>query len=579
VTTAATTVTSLTVETDVLVPMADGVRLSTQILRPNAPGGHPAILMRTQYGKSVSGVSGAGYLDPFELARSGWVVVAQDCRGTGRSAGRFRQFHDEAADGAATIAWLADQDWSDGTVVMIGGSYLATTQSLAATRTPPALRALAASWGASDFYDGFAYRGGAFEFGFALRWSAEAAFNDASRRVVRGEDVGRDREQLAPIVADMWGAYEQLPLKALPDRVALMASYGEWLAHPTRDEYWRAISVRDRFEAFEVPTLQIAGWSDVRLKGSLENFVGLRDRAGTRYARENQRLIVTPWGHNPEHPPVSEVVGDLWFGREAGALAASDIGKRITTFLGAAVRGEPVDLPPVRIFVMGANVWRDEEDWPLARAVDTRFHLRTGSRLSIEAPGAEDCDGFRYDPSDPVPTVGGNTLLRDGGRFLGPRDRRRVQGRPDVLVYTSEPLEQDTEVTGFVTATLHVSTSATDTDFTVALLDVHPDGRAIGIADGILRLRYRDGLDTPAPATPGVVYRIEIDLVATSNVFRAGHRIGVEVSSSNFPRFDRNPNHGGVIAEADRSDFVVAEQSVFHDADRPSWIALPIVPT
>ena len=276
---------------------------------------------------------------------------------------------------------------------------------------------------------------------------------------------------------------------------------------------------------------------------------------------------------------MSEVVGDLWFGRDAGALAASDIGSRIKAFLAAAVRGEPSDLPPVRIFVMGANRWRDEDAWPLARAVDTRFYLRAGGGLSREVPGEEACDRFRFDPDDPVPTVGGNTLFRDSGRFLGPRDRRRVHGRSDVLVYQSEPLEQDIEVTGSLKATLHVSTSARDTDFTVALLDVHPDGRAIGIADGILRLRYRDGLDRPVLATPGDVYEIEVDLVATSNVFKAGHRIGVEVSSSNFPRFDRNPNHGGVIAEAGRGDFVVAHQRVFHDADRPSWITLPIVPS
>jgi putative CocE/NonD family hydrolase len=227
---------------------------------------------------------------------------------------------------------------------------------------------------------------------------------------------------------------------------------------------------------------------------------------------------------------------------------------------------------------MGANEWRDEDDWPLARAVETRFYLRADGALTREPPAEEAPDEFAYDPSDPVPTVGGNTLLPGSGFFMGPRDRRAVHKRPDVLLYVSDVLQRDIEVTGPLSAILHISTSALDTDFTVALLDIYPDGRAVGIADGILRLRYRNSFDRQELATPGHVYAIEVDLVATSNVFLAGHCIGVEVSSSNFPRFDRNPNSGGVVAKAIEADFVVAQQRVFHDANRASYVVLPVIP-
>ncbi|WP_052460769.1 CocE/NonD family hydrolase [Microbacterium gorillae] len=569
---------ALILEPDVRVPVQGRLTLATEVLRPRADGKYPAVLARTQYGKSIFDVYASAFIDPIALAAAGIVVVAQDCRGTGRSEGVFRQFHDEAADGADTIAWIAEQPWSDGRVTMVGGSYLATTQSLAATASPPALKGIVPSWGGSDFYDSFAYRGGALELGFTLRWAMEAARADARRRTARGEDVSEEFATLTAAVEDIWTTYAQVPLNAMPRDVSLMRNYGEWLEHPDRDEYWQAISPRDRYENFRVPTMQIGGWFDVRLAGNLENHIGLTERAGTEYARENQRLVVGPWGHNPERSAVSEANGDLHFGYYGGSPGAGDVGGRALAFLKSVLAEESVAGPRVRIFVMGANVWRDENEWPLARAVNTPYYLHAGGELSTEAPAEALPSTFRYDPADPVPTVSGNTLLRDGGRYHGPRDRRPIHDRPDVLVFRTEPLEHDVEVTGPVTVTLHVSTSALDTDFTAALLDIHPDGKAVGMTDGILRLRYREGTDHQVLATPGEVYRIEIDLVATSNVFKAGHRIGVDVSSSNLPRFDRNPNNGGVIAEATEADFVVADQTVFHDETRPSFITLPIVP-
>jgi putative CocE/NonD family hydrolase len=236
----------------------------------------------------------------------------------------------------------------------------------------------------------------------------------------------------------------------------------------------------------------------------------------------------------------------------------------------------------VKLFVMGTNRWRDETEWPLTRAVLQRHFLHADGRLSVEAPAPDEpVRTFSYDPADPVPTVGGPTYLPGlfSSQNAGPKDQRPLAGRPDILRYRSEALSSDVEVTGPLVVTIHAASSATDTDWTAKLVDVYPDGREMLIADGILRARYRDDLGMPQPIEPDRPYEYRIDLVATSNCFRAGHRIGVDVSSSNFPRFDRNPNHGGVIADAHEDDLVSAAQTVFHDADRASFIDLPIVST
>lgn len=567
------TVEDVVIHYDVPVPMPDGVVLSADVFRPAGRGRHPVLLVRTPYGKHAVPVSLYGRFDVLAAVRAGYAVVIQDTRGSFASQGRFTPFADEAADGEASILWAAAQEWSDSDVCMAGGSYLGATQLLAATRAPGPLKAIAPMITSSECYDGWLYQGGAFQLGFALTWATAAARAGLLRREARGEDVAREKAAIAAIAAEPFAALRRLPLAAWADTPAL-GFYGEWLRHPTRDEHWQATAVNERYGAIDVPALHIAGWHDIFLKGSLENYAGLAAGAASEHARANQRLIVSPWGHATP----AEAVGDLWFGPAASPLALDVTALHLGFFDQVLTRTPSGEAPPVRLFVMGANRWRDEPTWPLARAVPTRYHLRAGGALSREAPGLEAPDEFRYDPRDPVPTVGGPTLIPGDGRFMGPRDRRAVERRTDVLVYTSDVLTRPVEVTGPLVATLWVATSARDTDFTVALVDVFPDGRAIGVADGILRLRCRNGLATSELAEPGRPYEIDVDLVATSNVFLAGHRIRVEVSSSNFPRFDRNPNHGGVISEATERDFVVAAQRVFHDADRASCITLPIVP-
>jgi putative CocE/NonD family hydrolase len=565
---------SITVDYDIPMRLEDGTLLASDIYRPAPRGRYPTILIRTPYDKLAAPLM--VLLDGFDTlgaVRAGYVVAIQDVRGTFASGGDMRHFQHEADDGAAAIAWAAAQDWSNGVVGMTGSSYEAATQLLSATRTPPALKAIVPAVTGSEYYDGWTYQGGAFQLGFALRWAADMAYADMRGREARGEDVSAGRDALEAVVHDLWGAFWRLPLVELPNSSPWLRNYGEWLAHPDRDAFWRSTAIKDQYDRIDVPALHIAGWNDIFLKGSLENFVGLRDGAASEQARQGQRLIVTPWGHDTPQ----EFVGDVLLG-PAGHPLNVNLPLTQLEFFDHHLKREPADeVAPVRIFVMGANEWRDETEWPPARAIPTRLYLRANGALSREAPGDEQADEFSYDPRDPVPTVGGSTYLPGSGFFSGPRDRRAVEQRPDVLVYTSRPLQDDLQVIGPVKATLSVATSVPDTDFTVALVDVHPDGRAIGVVDGILRLRYRQGLDRQVLAQPGRIYAIEVDLVAMANVFKAGHQIRVEVSSSNFPRFDRNPNNGGVIAEATVSDLATARQRILHDRHRASFITLPTV--
>jgi putative CocE/NonD family hydrolase len=547
------------------VPLRDGTVLVADVYAPAPPGRHPSILLRTPYGKrNFMNLGPTAAFDVLATVRAGFAVVIQDARGCGGSDGQARLFVQEAGDGEDSVAWVAAQPWCNGAVGLSGPSYLGVTVLQAALASPPALRALATAVTPAEYYESWTHQGGAFQLGFTLRWALDTAyFTVASQPERAGE-----RPALEAAIADVANLYGTLPLRDLAALAPALAQLGEWLDHPERDAYWQATAVNERYDRIGVPGLHIAGWFDIFLKGSLENFSSLQA------ARGDQRLIVVPWGHQAPN----EFMGELWFGRAANpgmvGLDREQIG-----FFREVLKGEPQPpRPPVRIFVMGANEWRDEEEWPLARAVPTPFYLRDGGRLTPEKPAGDSSVAFDYDPRDPVPTVGGNTLLPGNGFFQGPRDRRAVESRGDVLVYTSDVLEHDLEVTGPLLARLHVATSAPDTDFTVALVDLHPDGRAIGVADGILRLRYRDGFEEARLAEPGEVYEIEVDLVATSTVFLAGHRIRVEVSSSNFPRFDRNPNHGGVIADATEADLTVARQRVFHEAGQPSYLTLPVVP-
>jgi putative CocE/NonD family hydrolase len=511
---------------------------------PAASGKHQTLLVRTPYGK------GTTLLPGYRLfTDNGFVVVVQDVRGRYASEGVFRPPLQEDNDGSDTINWIAKQPWSDGAVGMLGGSYLGIAQWRAALSRNPHLRAMFPIVAGSDEYrDRFYSPGGALKLGHRMQWIAE---NLALR--------GHQRPPFSDFIF-------HLPLRTM-DRLVTGQSVGfyqETLNHPTYDTYWRNRSTREHLSDTNVPAFIVGGWYDNYVESDLDTFAGLSKRSGAH------RILIGPWPHN-----MSERFPGVSFGRDA------DINIRPTQlkwFLHWMRGPQPVpDYPqaPVRIFVMGANRWRDEQEWPIARTRYTPVYLTAGRTLSPE-PRTSGRDEFVYDPRNPVPTRGGAVCCNSKVFPAGPMDQRDIEARPDVLVYSTSALKEDVEVTGQVEAILYISTSARDTDFTAKLVDVFPSGYARNLCDGILRLRYRNGLGRAELAAPGDVYAVRIKAGVTSNVFKAGHRIRIEISSSNFPRFDRNPNTGTL--SADEQELRSARQTVYYGGRRASHILLPVVP-
>jgi uncharacterized protein len=556
--------------------MRDGTVLRADIYRPADGGAFPVLLVRTPYGEPMVRV--APVLPAIE---AGFAVVLQHCRGTGTSDGDFTPFESEADDGVDTIEWCARQDWCNGRVGMWGMSYLGMVQLAAAVHTPPALKCLVPIVTPADYYHGLAYRQGAVQLGQLLGWHTLKSAQQLMYRAAAGEDISTDLTAIMAHLADVPAAYRHTPLREMPAISAILPSWQRWLDHEQLDGYWADLRYTARRDRIATPALHVGGWFDLFLGGTLDNYVTLRRSAATEHARGNQALVIGPWTHSDQ----TGMAGELHFGARASALGIG-LEQQQIVFLRRYVAADEAERnrPQVRLFVMGDNVWRDEDDWPLPRTRWTRWYLHAGGSLSAEPPPADaPVSGYRYDPAEPVPSVGGLTLMAEdpnGGVswMSGPRDQRSVEARADVLSFTSDVLGADLEVTGPLTVTLHAATSAADTDFTAKLVDVWPDGRAMGVADGIVRARYRDGTGLPAPITPGEVYEYTIDLVATSQVFKAGHRVRVDVSSSNFPCFDRNPGNGAPTATATERDFVVAEQTICHDAAHPSFITLPVIP-
>ncbi len=580
---------SVRFDSSVAVPMRDGVRLYADTFRPEGDGPWPALLTRTPYNRTTPFAYSMS-LDAIRAARAGYAVIIQDCRGRFESEGEFHPFVNEAADGHDTIEWIAAQDWCDGNVGMFGGSYVGATQWLAATTRPPHLKAITPGVTASNYHEGWTYQGGAFELDFNLNWALLYLTGANYDNLVRahGAPDGRQAELLAR-ADDLMADYSHLPLKDWPVLRGIGDFYYRWLEHPEYDEYWRAVSIEEHHSRIDVPALSFGGWYDIFMGGTLRNYVRMREMGDGERARSGQRLMIGPWVHPgslPTFPGTS--IGDAYFGWNSYS-ANIDLHGVLLRFFDHHLKGVDNGVAaerPVRIFVMGENAWRDEDEWPLARAVPTDYHLGSGGSANAlagdgtlgtaPAAGAES-DSFIYDPMFPVPTRGGGLCCYDNPSRAGAFDQTEIERRADVLCYTTEPLERDTEVTGPVSLTLFASSSAVDTDFTAKLVDVFPDGeRAVNLTDGILRARYRGGTERAELMTPGEVYEFQIDMWATSNVFRKGHRIRLDVSSSNFPRFDRNPNTGEPIGEGGGT--LRATQTVYHDSTRPSRLVLPIVP-
>jgi putative CocE/NonD family hydrolase len=537
-------------ELDVKVPMRDGVLLSTNIYRPDVPGRYPVLLMRSPYGNGGKGNKSAA-----NAVSRGYVVVLQDTRGRFESEGVFDAMQPEAEDGYDTQQWIGAQQWCNGKIGTFGGSYVGFTQWMPAPLQSPYLVTMFPVVTFSDFHD-VVYQNGAFRLELFGLWSYEmtAPFNFHPDSLAQNSDK----------------ILMSLPLidqdKILGWKIPFLR---DWLMHPEHDVYWDRTSVGDSYSKIKASVYAIGGWYDILLKGTIDNFLKMTGPTIKPEIRKKQKLMIGPWVHNTGQ----RKVGELDFGEPAEMDENPLMIRWFDNQLKGIENGMDEE-PPVKIFVMGENRWRFENEWPLARTVYQNYYFHSEGRantldgdgtLDINPPADKNPDRYIYDPSNPVRTIGS----------MGPYDQQELEKREDVLVYSTPPLKNDMEVTGPVNAVIYASSSAPNTDFTAKIVDVYPDGRAIRICEGIIRTNHRNPSLPPTNIEPGKVYKYNIDLWATSNVFRKGHKIRVEISSSNFPRFDRNLNTGNYFAT--ETKWVKAEQTIFHNEKYPSCIVLPVI--
>ena len=621
---------------DVRVPLRDGVQLATDIYLPARdgkalPGPHPALLCRTPYCKEEV-EAGSGYGQWF--AARGYASIIQDCRGCYRSDGDVDFLAPEAEDGFDTLAWIAAQPWCDGRVGTWGTSWCGWTQTGPAALGAPSLAAMVPNMSGAIARESSVRHGGALELRF-LAWAFWHSAANTQRRLKADPTLDAALNLDSPAFHD-W--LTRLPIRRGQTQLALVPAYEQWalrlLTETDNTDWWRSPSLAPALyhESWpDVPTLLVGGWYDSYTRSTFRNYEGLRS-----LGRDGVKVLVGPWTHGSTTVEQA-FAGDVQFTEDAALDSFRDLHRR---WFDAALMGRTTgieEMPPVRIYVMGGGGghragsgrlfhggrWRDEQEWPLARTSYTPYYLHGDGTLSVEEP---DIDGappvgaattYRFDPANPVPSIGGNVsslvelgpmppgvtdpayaprgsrmrdIMSPGG--YDQREADHVWGckaphlplgsRPDVLVFQTEPLAEDVEVTGPINVLLWVASSAPDTDFTAKLIDVYPpspwypSGYALNITDSILRLRYRSDGDTAEVYTPGDVVEITVTLYPTSNLFCAGHRIRLDISSSNFPRFDVNSNTGDPLGTERRR--AGADNTVFHHGERPSHVVLPVIP-
>jgi putative CocE/NonD family hydrolase len=610
-----------TLMSDVMVAMRDGVRLATDVYLPTAPASgagtrFPVILERTPYNKTAPSRSERTPTNPTPLGRAevaafftrrGYTVVYQDCRGRYKSEGEFVKYLSDGNDGFDTCAWIVEQPWSNGKIATMGLSYAAHTQgALGSAGAPGVVAMFLDSGGFSNAYQDGIRQGGAFELKQAT-W----AFNQA----LESPELQKDPARLAAMKAvDIKEWSRRMPWRRGSSPVSLAPEYERYLfeqwEHGDFDAYWKQLGIYgegfyDRY--VDAAQVHMSSWYDAYTRAATDNYIGLSKRK-----RGPVRLIMGPWTHGDRQ---LTYVGDVDFGPNAtvdGNLAADFLTLRLRWFdrwMKGVKNGVDTE-PPVRIFVMGGGSgrknsagrldhggrWRSERDWPIPDTRWTPHYCGRNGSLSMAKPNDREAyREYRFYPAHPVPTIGGTVTSgqpvmvggafdqREGRRFFGSAEPYRpLAERPDVLVFQTPPLENPVEVTGPIEARLWIASDCPDTDFTIKLVDVYPpnvdypDGFAMNVADGILRVRYRDSWEHPTLMTPGTIYPIRVTAFPTSNLFARGHRIRLDISSSNFPHFDVNPNTGEPEARATASR--VATNRVYLDAARPSHVVLPIIP-
>jgi uncharacterized protein len=510
---------------DVMVPMQDGIELATSVYLPEGPGPFPVVVSRTPYNKD--GVQS----EATKFARHGYAYVAQDLRGRFKSKGHHAIiFHndgwEEPHDGHDTLRWIARQPWCNGKIGSTGGSALGITQNMAAPHAPDSLKAQFVVVAYSNSYGQAAYEGGVFRTGLMENWLKVTGMTDVNLKT--------------------------------------------FVAHPDYDRFWAGLNPEAQAEHVHAPAVFLGGWYDIFLQGTINSFLAIQNRGGEG-ARGRCRLILAPIGHG--------AMTELKY--PANAARLPKCGNNMAWF-DYLLKGEANGVgeeKPVHYYVMGdpteknapGNYWRSADNWPPA-SVETAYYFQPNGKLSASGPPAGDGQrSYRYDPANPVPTVGGAEL----GADIGPKDQRKVESRDDVVLFTTDVLSEPIELTGRITAKLYVSSDCPDTDFTVKLTDVYPDGRSMLVTDGVLRARFRESFEHEKSLEPAKTYELAVDLWSTSLIFNRGHKIRVAVSSSNAPRFDPNPNTGHVF-RAD-NEKRLATNTVYFSKDHPSRIVLPVM--
>ena len=568
----------VTVERDVPATMRDGTVLRADVYRPTGPAaegcedGVPVLLARSPYDKRIN-VSTFGNAHSAWYASHGYMVVIQDCRGRYTSGGDFYPFAHETEDGYDTVEWAARLDGANGDVGMFGFSYVGATQLLAAVARPPSLRSIAPGFTASQYYDGWTYNGGALAAAFVCYWANLLALGSA----VRAEDRAAV-DALGASLGAAEGWFWSLPMAEFPPLQGGYAPYFyDWVEHCTYDDYWKQWSIDTDYSRIEVPALHFGGWWDVFLSGTVKNFTGLRAGAGTEEARLAQKLLVGPWTHMPWTP-----VGRCG----ADGPSTNEIDDWQLRWFDQTLKGVDTGVlsSPATVFTLDGG-WRDLDGWPPSDSASEDWYVHSRGRanskfgdgtLDRDEPSVESPDIFVYDPGVPIPSLGGHSCCFDTITPMGPADQHSAEVSRMILVYTSEPLTDDIELLGDVSVTLHAATTATDTDFTARLCVVDPDGRSVNLQEGILRARYRHSLSEPEPLVPGEVYELRIDLGPVGASIPAGSRLRLDISSSDFPQWDRNLNTGGTPLQDNALAAAPATQTVLHDAEHPTRITLPV---
>ncbi len=544
---------------DVRTPMRDGVELSSDLWLPGAQGRYPLILMRTPYLKTSPRNP---KLSQFFVTR-GYAVAVQDVRGRGDSDGKFQNHAQEAEDGYDTIEWLAAQPWSNGRVGMMGMSYGGVVQWLAASKKPPHLVCIAPTASPGDYLNEVPYVGGAFLLEARVFWA-----NLTSGTIYQSNVLSEEWPEI----------FKHRPLLTMDEAMGRrMPLLREWLQHDTLDEYWRRSQLTERdYRAIDIPALHVTGWFDSDQPGAMYHWQGM-----ARYspAARDQYLIVGPWDHLQTFDGGARRKGELEFTGDS----IIDNSRVHLEFFDRYLKQstDEFNYPRVRLYVTGRNEWRDYPGYPIPGVESRRLYLSSGGRanslfgdgaLSAASAARQAPDRYEFDPRNPVPL----SVFAPGGMFGV--DRRALERRDDVLVYTGEALQKPLEVIGRIGVELHAASDARDTDFTASIIDVFPDGRAVVLGArvvGILRARYRQGLERTQLLTPGKVEKYRIDLGHIAHAFGTGHRIRVEISSSAAPWYSPNQNTGN--PPATDTEWRTAHQTIYHDAAHPSALVLPIV--